>query len=33
LLRSIRTELIWIWLPGSILLMLTAFRRRLRMAK
>lgn len=29
LLRSIRTELIWIWLPGAILLMLTALRRRL----
>jgi len=28
LLRSIRTELIWIWLPGTILLLLTALRRR-----
>ena len=28
LLRSIRTELIWIWLPGAILLGLTALRRR-----
>lgn len=33
LLRSIRTELIWIWLPGTILLALTALRRRLSAGK
>src|SRR5262249_13612910 len=27
LLRSIRTELLWIWLPSAILLALTALRR------
>jgi inner membrane protein len=30
LLKSIRPELLWIWLPAGVLLLLTAWRRRLR---
>jgi inner membrane protein len=30
LLKSIRPELLWIWVPASLLLLLTAWRRRLR---
>ena len=33
LLRSIRTEILWIWFPGSILLAITALRRRRQVRK